>query len=350
MVSDLYDPDMAEQVYGMGNILGECDHLKIPTFNPVHPPIPHLNLYAFQRLLWVRSLHTLLEDVECDVVFATQSTSFKFNGKPVYHFLYDIQHLFTFPSALDTKGIQAYFGRPLVRGAGFHWQLYYFMLARLRDGLIGNPKPDHFLAVSSRVQKELTRRGFKNCSMIYPPARLDTFHPREKRKQIVLTARLDPAKNIEGFFQIARRLPHYHFILVARDTPVLRSFHKGYAEKLLATKPVNVEYVNRPIREVPELLEESQVYLYTGVEPGIGIAIMEACGAGCVPIANMVGGGAEVVDGLGAGFKFRNFDDAARKVKLAMEDSPWDPIELREKALKAFSPDVFMSKIQSLVN
>ncbi len=80
---------------------------------------------------------------------------------------------------------------------------------------------------------------------------------------------------------IAYRVPDYRFILVGAHSEI----DSGYAKKVLSIKPPNVDYVEVRIRDRPERVEESKVYLYTSLEPGIGIALGQAMGAGCIPVS-----------------------------------------------------------------
>jgi glycosyltransferase involved in cell wall biosynthesis len=235
------------------------------------------------------------------------------------------------------------------QGIGPQWKAYLFLLNRMRDFLIGRPQVKKFLALSDLIYRDLLQNGMFNSEMMFPPARLDLFHPKPKKRQIVITCRIDPAKNLEGFFKIAEQLPKEKFLLVARDNETTRITHPQYAEKLFRKKPSNVEFVNSPIKNVPEALEESLVYLYTGIEPGIGIAIMEACGAGCIPMAPHIGGGGEIVRALGAGSTFNSYPDAVRRLKLILENPEPSPDRIREMALKTFGMEQFQTRIRALL-
>lgn len=347
IVSDVYDPELVEEIYAMGKVLASCKHIPLERFVP-RRVVPKLNLYALQKLLWARRIRGKLENYPADVIFATQPSWLRFKQQNRYDFTYNVRDLFTYPSLLFRFSPRTIMERHQ-KGIGPEWKAYFFILSKARDILIGKSYVKKFIALSGLIYRDLVQNGTENAEMMFPPARLSVFHPKEKKRQVVITCRLDPAKNLEMFFKIAERLSEERFLLVARDNPTTRQAHPRYIETLLKTKPKNVEFINSPIRLVPEALEESRVYLYTGIEPGIGIAIMEACGAGCIPLAPVIGGGSEVVDHLGAGFKFASVDDAVRKVKLALDDPPWKPEELRERTLKAFSQETFEKRIRELL-
>jgi glycosyltransferase involved in cell wall biosynthesis len=348
IVSDTYNPEIVEQIYGMGEVLAKCKHIALPRFNP-RRLVPRLNLYALQKLLWARKVRDEFQGLYADVIFATQPSWLRFHQKKRYDFTYNIRDLFSYPSLLFKFSPRTIRERHR-QGIGGQWKLYFFFLSKARDLLIGKSDVRRFIALSNLIYQDLVENGFTNSEMMFPPARLDSFKPKPKKRQVVITCRIDPAKNLEDFFNIAQRLSGEKFLLVGRDNEATRKAHPGYVEGLLGNMPENVKFINSPLKQVPETIEESQVYLYTGIEPGVGISIMEACGAGCVPIAASIGGGSEVVDALGAGFKFTSLDDAVRKVKMALNDPPWTPGELRERALKAFSQEAFQNRIRELVS
>lgn len=348
IASDVYDRKMAEEVYAMGDILAKCNHIQMPQFLP-RRLVPGFNLYGVERLFWARGIKDRLEDFPADVVIATQPSWLKCRQTNRYDFMYNVRDLYTYPSLMlkvDPKTFRARHRH----GIGFQWQVYFFILAKLRDIMIGKPNVKRFLALSDLIYKDLIASGFSNSEMIFPPARLDVFHPRPKKRQVVITCRIDPAKHLETFFKIAEQLPLEKFILVGRDNETTRLAHPQYAERLLKTMPSNVEFVNAPVKNVPKCVEESLVYLYTGIEPGIGIAIMEACGAGCIPMATNIGGGSEIVKALGSGETFSTIPEAVRKLKNLLDHPSISPDTIREMALKAFGTERFQQRIRELVS
>jgi len=108
----------------------------------------------------------------------------------------------------------------------------------------------------------------------------------------------------------------------------------------------NVEFVNARIKDRPELVEESKVYLYTSLEPGVGIALGQALGAGCIPVTPAWGGGAEMVKVTGVGYRFRTLDEAERFTREALEneDARNQPDYIANKA-RIFSSESFEKQI-----
>lgn len=347
LVADEFNPDAVERIYGMGDVLKACKWIRVEPFRPFSPRIKQFRFFAVQRLFYNRRIRNAIRNLPGDVVFSTQSSVFTISGRPVYHFLYSITDLFAYPAILSRELVRYRLGGG--GKIGKKLMLYYYFLTGLRNLLIGDPRPELFFALSENVRRELLSRGYSNAVTIYPPARMD-FVPREKKLQVVTVSRIVPQKRLEMFLAVARRLPQYQFYIVGRDTPELRRLNVGYSEKIMGSMPSNVHYIEAPIKEVPGYLEESKVYLYCGVEPGIGIAMMEACGAGCVPVAPCVGGGAEVVFALNEGLTFPPDDvgEAARAIELAMAFTV-APASIRERVVGLFSAEAFRDRVRSLL-
>jgi len=335
LLADTCDPVQAERMYGLGRVLKSVKWLTIPEFKPAIG-----RLLAFQRLFYAREIGKLVEESNAELAFSTQSSIFPFNKGRLYHYLYDIIDLFHYPSGIVKK-----------MGASRSIEAYYWNLRIAKRLMIGNPKVSRFFGLSQSVVDELEQRGYENTELVYPPCPLE-FKPRSSKNPIVIQAtRIVPQKRLELFFEVAKRLPHVSFLLVARDNPILRSLNPDYSSRLLKSRPENVRYVEAGLREVPELLESAKVYLYTGIEPGIGIALCQAIGAGCIPVSPSEGGGGEVVktvtDNGYAGFTFDSVDEAVEKVKSALGANV-NPYRQAEGA-NPFSPESFCEKVKSLL-
>lgn len=332
-------PSEAERIYGMGNIMKNCRHVRIPEFNPIAP-----RMLVLQKLLYAVRVWFLLEKTEAEIVFSTQSSPFIIPGRRSYHFLYSIVDLFNYPPG-SGPGI-------LLGKTGSPGKLYHSIIGVCRKALWERrfQRPTWFFAVGSTVLRDLRTRGFRNSSLIFPPCRTG-FVPRvPKRKQVVQVARLVPEKRLEMFFEIAEKLPRYHFYLLGRETPTQRKLFGAYRESLLSRIPGNVTYVEGVTREHSELLQESAVYLYTGNEPGVGISIIEAIAAGCIPFSPYGVGNADVLGAAKVGFLYHTVEEAADKIRrtLESEHSEADIYEVSRKA-ELYSARAFEEQIKSLV-
>src|SRR3972149_5314536 len=332
-------PSEAERIYGMGNIMKNCRHVRIPEFNPIAP-----RMLVLQKLLYAVRVWFLLEKTEAEIVFSPQPSPFIIPGRRSCHFLYSIVDLFNYPPGAG-PGI-------LLGKTGSPGKLYHSIIGACRKALWERrfQRPTWFFAVGSTVLRDLRTRGFRNSSLIFPPCRTG-FVPRvPKRKQVVQVARLVPEKRLEMFFEIAEKLPRYHFYLLGRETPTQRKLFGAYRESLLSRIPWNVTYVEGVTRENSELLQESAVYLYTGNEPGVGISIIEAIAAGCIPFSPYGVGNADVLGAAQVGFLYHTVEEAADKIRrtLESEHSEADIYEVSRKA-ELYSARAFEEQIKSLV-
>jgi glycosyltransferase involved in cell wall biosynthesis len=277
------------------------------------------------------------------VVFSTQSSSFYVPKKKLFHFVYNALDMFNYPIGSNLSGptgSKSGIGKP-----------YRFLLRQVRRFLLDpySPKPTTFFAVGSIVLQDLIRRGYHNSTLLLPPCRT-IFRPKfPKKKQVVQFTRIVPDKRLELFLEIAQRLPQYPFYIVGR-TPAERSgVNHEYSQRILRSLPRNVTFVEALTREKPELLEESKVYLYTGTEPGIGLALIEAISAGCIPLSPSGVGAADVIEAAGVGYLFDSAQEAAERIEAVIEaEQTIEEISEFSNMTQMFRPENFMDQIKNI--
>ena len=338
LASQTFDSEEAEKIYGMGEIMQACTPVKLPIYNPIR-----IDLRALQKLLYCRRAWPIFRNTDANVTFCTQSSSlFTPKMSKSYHFVYSVADLFAFPlGASPTRGPTRW-SRPTT----LIWNKFGAEFWRNNQS-----QPSWFFALGSRVLSDLHRKGFTNSSLLFPPCRT-IFKPRfPKKKQVVQVARIIPDKRIEVFAEIAMKLPEYDFLLIGRDSPSMRSLYPGYSETVLRKIPSNVKYFETPLKARPELLEESKVYLYTGIENGMVLAVVEALAAGCVPFAPIGTGAADFITASGIGHLYSEVNEAAQEIRRVLE-TDYASRELLDNSRKAelFGPSVFERKIQSLAS
>ncbi len=327
LACDLFKPSDFEELYGMGKVMEKCDHLRIQTFRPRFG-----HFVGLQRVAYVRHVLHMFSNTDAEIVFSTQSSPFIIRQR-VFHFVYSAADLFGYPPAAAPLNIPNSGRGPRA--------LYYKALLKVlwRRGVRSH---DWFFSLGSRVLSDLKQKGVWNASLAFPPCRVD-FKPKlPKKKQVVQAARMIRDKRLELYLDIASRLPDYAFYLLGRDTPLWRRMYPGYSDAILSRLPRNVTYVEATVRERPELLEESKVYLYTGFEPGIGLALVEAMAAGCIPFSPPDVGAADILRASGVGVLYDTAEEAAAKIRASLELDPDkdQSLEISERA-KRFSPEVF---------
>ncbi|TMI26095.1 glycosyltransferase [Candidatus Bathyarchaeota archaeon] len=336
LLSDVFEPSKAEALYGMGTVLSKCTHIPLP--RPA--TASHRSLLVLEQLIYTIRLArfaTALSKGDFDFVLNTQSSVFSFHGKRLYHFVYELTDLFSYPVPVAKDAIP--------RG-GRGKRIYFSVLKILYAALAQQPRPTSFFVTGHGVLRSLRTLGFTNSSFVYPPSRV--FKPGiPKKPEIVQACRIAPEKRLEFMFDAARRLPQYKFCLVGRDSEVNRLLNPGYAQRVLANLPPNVTYIQSSIRERPELLTYSQVYFHTGLEKGMLLVLMEAMSAGCILVVPEHSVAGEIVRASQIGYTYRTIEQAADKLRIAMDKPQWNPSEISLRA-KQFGPEAFETLIRSL--
>jgi glycosyltransferase involved in cell wall biosynthesis len=330
LVTDRFEPDEIEAAFGLGGVVRKCEHVKVPQFGR---RIARFSSVPGIFFGW-RSKQ-FFEKQYADVVFVTRDPRRPdiLPNRPLFRFVYEMSQLQAF------------------------WESYRRPIKTVYGALYRRSRaPTTFLAVSSALAQQIKQTGYPAAELVYPSYGRG-FRPQPKKNQVVQVTFLAPQKRLDDFMEVARKLPGYKFYLVGRDTERTNRIYKGYAKRILESKPANVEYVETRIRQAPELLEESKIYLHTGTEPGMTIAVMEALSAGCVPVAPREGGAGEIVEAASVGFRYETVEESANFIKSEMDasvgaverNSPGlTPTEIAEKA-KMFSPEAFQNRIEHVI-
>src|SRR5713101_7318001 len=71
LAADVFEPDKAEEFYGMGDVMKKCKWVQLPEF---HSPFPRL--LSFQRVFHSRMVKRTLGNVDADIVFSTQASMY----------------------------------------------------------------------------------------------------------------------------------------------------------------------------------------------------------------------------------------------------------------------------------
>jgi len=341
LASETFDPSALERMYGMGRVMENCSHIRIPKFKPANR-----RFQSAQRLLYSRRIWPMFLDIDASVVFSTQSSPFFVRAPKLFHFVYSANDLFGYPPEAS----------PFVKYASKHSfkAPYYLLYQQIKENFWRKhySRPSQFFAIGSRVLADLRQHGYRNSSLLFPPCRT-TFSPRlPKKKRVIQVARVIPDKKLELFAKIAEKLPEYEFLLIGRDlTLVKNSYPRGYSESVLASMPSNVTYVESPLRARPELLEESRVFLYTGSEPGIVLSVVEGIAAGCIPLSPKGVGAADIIEASGEGFTYSTIEDAVGKIRKILETNYTEQEIYRiSKKANLFAPKVFENHIKEAVS
>ena len=144
---------------------------------------------------------------------------------------------------------------------------------------------DHFIAISSEVQRRIRGIYGRESVVIHPPVDTSYFTPGADQPvgdYYLIVSRLIPYKRIDLAVEAFRHLPAEKLIIVGdgRDLAALR-----------AQASPNVTFLGRQPREhIRDLLRGCRAFLFPGLED-FGIAPVEALSAGR-PVIAFAGGGA----------------------------------------------------------
>jgi glycosyltransferase involved in cell wall biosynthesis len=198
---------------------------------------------------------------------------------------------------------------------------------------------DHFIAISSEIQRRIRDIYHRESVIIHPPVDTEYFQPAQPPvidDYCLIVSRLIPYKRIDLAVRAFAHLPQEKLIVVGDG--------RDRAE-LAATASSNVHFVGRQPRErVRELLQHCKAFLFPGLED-FGIAPVEALSAGR-PVIAFAGGGA--LDTVTPGVTGELFAEQTVESLLAtlqpFDARAYDPAACRAQA-ERFSIAAFRQKL-----
>ncbi|MCL4828961.1 MAG: glycosyltransferase [Caldilinea sp.] len=214
------------------------------------------------------------------------------------------------------------------------------MLAQLRRwDYAAAQRVDHFIAISSEVQRRIRDIYHRESVIIHPPVDTEYFQPAQKPSigdYYLIVSRLIPYKRIDLAVRAFIHLPEEKLIVVGDGRDLAQ---------LAATAPPNVSFIGRqPRQRVRELLQHCKAFLFPGLED-FGIAPVEALSAGR-PVIAFAGGGA--LDTVTPGVTGELFAEQTVESLLAtlqlFDAHAYDPVACRVQA-ERFSVAAFRQKL-----
>ena len=199
---------------------------------------------------------------------------------------------------------------------------------------------DHFVAISSAIQRRIARFYDRESVIIYPPVETKRYVPLEHTEDYYLVvSRLIPYKRVD----LAVRA------CTALDLPLIVAGDGRDREKLEAIAGPTVQFLGRvPDDDLPELFARARAFLFPGLED-FGIAPVEAQATGC-PVIAFRGGGAldTVIDGETGLFFDEQSVESLSDALRHFEALSFDPSRCRQNALR-FDTEVFRREIIDFV-
>ena len=337
LACDNFNPEEADRHFGLGGIMKKCTH--IPVLGEFRPILTR-RLLAYQRGIYtIRLLNSIKIPNNCQFVFSTQSM------------LYFKPNLFNFCVAYDLADFFYASQISSTTKKSLTKSLYYAPLQRLYKhyAIRMSEKENFFIPLSRAIEQSMDSLRYPHSPSVFPPCEM-SFRPMPKEKYAINTSRLVPSKRLEDFIEVARRLPHYKFVIVAKMSKTEEALFPNYKQRLVDSLPSNAKLVEALIRDRKELVQRAKTYLYPSIEPGVSISLGQAMGAGCIPVTPSTGGGAEMIHASGTGYMYRSIDEAATIAKQAFEsDAMRDRPEYIAEQAKIFSADSFDNRVRKIV-
>jgi len=200
---------------------------------------------------------------------------------------------------------------------------------------------DHFIAISTEIQKRIKDIYGRDSVVIHPPVDTDYFVPAEDNKigdYFLSIGRLIPYKRVDLTVDAFAQLPDQKLIVVG----VGRDY-----EALSQRATPNVTFLGRQSRDnIRELLQYCRAFIFPGLED-FGIAPVEALSTGRPVIAYKGGGALDTIEpGVTGEFFTEATVDSLVQTVQDFDAAAYNPICCRMQAEK-FSTASFRHKLIS---
>jgi len=294
--------DRLERFFGYEDLFGR---ISIKTY----PANPSDRFGTYKHLLHHVKAQTKLisADPDFDLVFSTQDAGYIPDiSRPVFQWGYFPN---VFPRGLYGWPLRVHYSRKI-----------------MRISLV--------LAISEYSKAHFDREWEVPTTLVYPACNM--IQPAHSRDNVVVTAaRGVPEKNLELFWEIARRCPNHEFVLLLTLDPRFLE----YSRALQSSAPVNGRVIVNPDKEMYQgTLAKSRIYLHLMRGEHFGITIVESMSAGCVPVVHDSGGPKEIVGSVG--LLWRQVDEIPKLLSIA-EASYEDRSKLSIERARNFSREKF---------
>lgn len=200
---------------------------------------------------------------------------------------------------------------------------------------------DHFVAISTEVQRRIKRIYRRDSVVIYPPVDTHRYQPSSTVEDFCLVvSRLIPYKRVDLAVQACTKL----------GIPLLVAGEGRDRERLEEMAGPTVKFLGRvPDRDLPDLMARCRAFLFPGLED-FGIAPVEAQAAGR-PVIAFRGGGAldTVIDGKTGLFFDEQTPDALCEALKRLPTLAFDAREVRTNA-ERFDVEHFVRNLSRFVD
>ena len=201
--------------------------------------------------------------------------------------------------------------------------------------------PDHMVAISSHIQKEIKKYYNRDSEIIHPPVDIERFEKTRPAEHsgLVITGRQTPYKRVDLAVAACTRL----------NLPLTVIGDGPEHDKLLAMAGETIIFTGHiPDAEVPQLLADAQGFIFPNLDD-FGIAPVEALAAGTPVIAYRAGGALDyVVPGKTGEFFDKQSQTALVQTLEKFEHTRYKAADIKKYAL-GFSRQAFKTKLHTYI-
>lgn len=200
---------------------------------------------------------------------------------------------------------------------------------------------DHFIAISTEIQKRIKQIYGRDSVVIHPPVDTDYFVPAKDAvagDYFLSIGRLIPYKRVDLAVGAFAQLPNEKLIVVGDG--------RDYATLAKQATP-NVTFLGRQSRDsIRELLQNCRGFVFPGLED-FGIAPVEALSVGRPVIAFKGGGALDTIEpGITGEYFVDPTVDSLVQTLQNFDATAYNPADCRAQAEK-FSADSFRHKLMT---
>lgn len=223
-----------------------------------------------------------------------------------------------------------------------------FMISRMLKKVriwdfVSSDRPDCYIAASKHVEKRIRKYYKQDSQVIYPPANLDRFSPKQDHDNFFLVvAALTAWKRIDLAVQAFNELGKT--LIIIGDGQ-----EKSRLEKMASP---NIHFLGRQSDEVvTEYMRNCRAFIFPS-EDDFGITPIEAMACGKPIIAYQKGGAIETIEGdkTGVFFPEQTKDSLKTAVSRFIDREESFKAEYIHNHAQQFSEERFINEIRDVIN
>lgn len=205
------------------------------------------------------------------------------------------------------------------------------------------------LAVVESVAQEAKRKvPDANIEIVYTGYDKNKFYPAAEKEDLVLTVSTGNTlqrlkiKGIDIFYEVAKKMPHYHFIIIGLGSNV---------QSQLGDLPDNLKIIEElDQKELLKYYQKAKVYAQFSMTEGLPNVVCEAMLCECIPIGFNIGGIPIAIGDAGYIVNEREIHNIMNMIELAMNADINLGKRARDRIVKKFPIEQRELTLKKLLN